>query len=60
MTYELTTKEYNKEAWKTYVNHTPPGVIYKVPCATKHRKSLASFPMIASPASSLRQMDNGY
>ena len=29
MTYELTTKEYNKEAWKTYVNHTPPGVFTK-------------------------------
>ena len=31
MTYELTTKEYNKEAWKTYVNHTPPGVFTKCP-----------------------------
>ena len=31
MTYELTTKEYNKEAWKTYVNHTPPGVFTKRP-----------------------------
>ena len=31
MTYELTKKEYNKEAWKTYVNHTPPGVFTKCP-----------------------------
>ena len=26
MTYELYNKKNNKEAWKTYVNFTPPGV----------------------------------
>ena len=26
-----TTKKINKEAWKTYVNYTPPGVFTKSP-----------------------------
>ena len=60
MTYELTIKEYNKEAWKTYVNHTPPGIFTKSPVLPSIKKSLALFPMIASPAASLRQIDNGY
>ena len=31
MTYELYNKKNNKEAWKTCVNYTPPGVFTKSP-----------------------------